>query len=185
MRPRAFSSVSNHSKARTLTDELKPEDVERLRAVLKPRRERWDFAHAMNQWAALAYDDEPKQVEDDNQFDDELVNEIIVPGPARRNRGRKLKRTPGQVAQLIKSDFLKNKRRRRERAKIAASTVPTHILKHRKTARSRAGAPRADIRREALVFLVTRHGSLSTNASPWPRRGHAYVPKQRLTAAEA
>ena len=107
----------------------------------------------MNQWAALAYDDEPQQADDGIQFDDELINELIVPGPAKRNRGRKLKRTPGQVAQLIRSDFLKNKRRRRERAKIAASTVPTHILKHRKTARSRAGAPRADIRREALVFL--------------------------------
>jgi hypothetical protein len=35
-----------------LTNELKSEDVERLRAVLKPRRERYDFAYTMNRWAS-------------------------------------------------------------------------------------------------------------------------------------
>jgi hypothetical protein len=42
-----------------LTDELKPEDIERVRAVLKPRRERYDFAYTMNRWAELALDIEP------------------------------------------------------------------------------------------------------------------------------
>jgi hypothetical protein len=57
--PVAFSSVSNHSKAWTLTDELKPADIERLRVVLKPRRERYGFAYTMNRWAELALDAEP------------------------------------------------------------------------------------------------------------------------------
>jgi hypothetical protein len=59
IRPRTFASASNHSKAWKLTDELKPEDIERLRAVLKPRRERFDFAYTMNRWAELALDVEP------------------------------------------------------------------------------------------------------------------------------
>jgi hypothetical protein len=56
MRPRDFSFASNHPKAWTLTDELKPEDIDRLRAVLKPRRERYGFAYTMNRWAKLASD---------------------------------------------------------------------------------------------------------------------------------
>jgi hypothetical protein len=42
-----------------LTDELKPKDIERLRAVLNPRRERFGFAYTMNRWAELALDAEP------------------------------------------------------------------------------------------------------------------------------
>jgi hypothetical protein len=67
----AFSSTSNHSKAWTLTDELKPEDIERLRAVLKPRRERFDFAYTMNRWAELALDagppSDPRSVRSDTR----------------------------------------------------------------------------------------------------------------------
>jgi hypothetical protein len=42
-----------------LTDELKPKDIERLRAAINPRRERFDFAYTMNRWAELALDAEP------------------------------------------------------------------------------------------------------------------------------
>jgi hypothetical protein len=42
--PVAFSFESNHSKAWTLTDELKLEGIERLRAVIKSWRERFGQA---------------------------------------------------------------------------------------------------------------------------------------------
>ena len=57
--PVALSSESSLLKGKDMTDELKPEDIERLRAVLKPRRERFDFAYTMNRWAELALDAEP------------------------------------------------------------------------------------------------------------------------------
>jgi hypothetical protein len=38
---------------------LDPTTIEQLRAVLKPRRERFDFAYTMNRWAELALDGDP------------------------------------------------------------------------------------------------------------------------------
>src|SRR5215471_9078300 len=57
--PVAFSSASNHWKAWTMTHKLKPEDIERLRTMLKPRCERHDFKTTMDRGANLASDARP------------------------------------------------------------------------------------------------------------------------------
>jgi hypothetical protein len=52
------------SEVGTLTDKLKPEDIKHLRTVLKPLRERYDFATTMNRWACevRASDDDSEPV---------------------------------------------------------------------------------------------------------------------------
>jgi hypothetical protein len=68
-----------------LTDELKPEDIQRLRAVLRPPlRERYDFGTTMNRWAreVRASDDDSEPVlPDDGTNWDELIAEISEPNP--------------------------------------------------------------------------------------------------------
>jgi hypothetical protein len=80
-----LSSKSSLSKARTLTDELKPEDIKRLHAALRPPlRERYDFATTMNRWAleirACDDDTEPVLSEDGTDWD-ALASEILEPDP--------------------------------------------------------------------------------------------------------
>jgi hypothetical protein len=72
-----------------MTVALSPQTIEELRAVLKPRRERYGFAIVMQRWAALACEDETAGA--DAQGEDALVTQldalvtqlIVNPAPER------------------------------------------------------------------------------------------------------
>jgi hypothetical protein len=128
--------------------------IARLRAVLKPRRERYSIAVVMEQWAELARGGGPSPlgVLPDEQ---ELISLILEPGRATRNRARKPKSRPTNAIRAI---YLKGKRARA--AQVRADAEAFRRKRAGRPARprtrrvaSKAGRPRADIGREALLFL--------------------------------
>jgi hypothetical protein len=71
-------------KARTLTDEFRSGDIKRLRALLKPPRERYDLATTMNRWACgvrTCDDNSEPTLPDDGTDWDAPVSEILEPDP--------------------------------------------------------------------------------------------------------
>ncbi len=145
--------------------ELDPAAIERLRTVLNPRRERHSFALAMQRWAELARGRDPgasERIEQPgvDQFEwpaeppgaeGRYLGMLITDGPATRNRPRKRKARAGRDGENRELRALFEEAQRKHRAKAAA---PIKSVRTRKRAGSRVGAPRADLRREALLFLA-------------------------------
>ena len=139
-----------------MTGELDPTTIERLRAEFKPRRERYNFALAMQCWAALALGRDPgvselgpfaewfapPQGEDRTvpprewpPQEAELIAALIVDGPARRKRGRK-------------------QQTRRRLDETGNQKLPPSPVKARSPNPKGAGRPPEDVQREALLFLA-------------------------------
>jgi hypothetical protein len=139
-----------------VTRELDPATIEQLRAVLKPRRERYSFEFAMRWWAELALGRDPGvselgpfiewfkppqgedptvPVEDWPAQEAELIADLLIDGPARRDRGRK-------------------RQQRRRLDETGKHELPPSPAKPPSPNPKGAGRPPEDVDREALLFLA-------------------------------
>jgi hypothetical protein len=138
--------------------------LEQLIAVLKPRRDQHNLAvEAMQRVAALVKAElakkedpfewfEPPQGEVDvppEQWpaqEAKLVDALLVDGPGTRNRARKREYRAGSEIKAYQREVQRKRCAQIERA--------AQRRKPRRTARSKAGPPRSDLRRLVLQFLA-------------------------------
>jgi hypothetical protein len=120
------------------------------------------MALVMQRWTALARGEDPGASNPEqpgaDQFEwpseppgaeDRYSEMLLIEGPVRRNRQRKRSTRLGSDGHdpRIRADYEKRQRRLRPKKSVKCRKV-------HKPAGSKAGAPRADIRREALLFLT-------------------------------
>lgn len=80
-----------------ITNELDPATIESLRAVLAPRRERFDFAYTIGRWASEVRadsDDGKREAEDDATDWDALAADMLEPDPEAPKTKPRTKQVP-------------------------------------------------------------------------------------------
>jgi hypothetical protein len=159
---------------KALKEELAPRDHQRPSRRAQTAARAVQFAIAMQRWAALAHGEDPGASNPEQPGADQFewpserpeaeaqyLEMLMTHGPARRKRQRKREPRAGSDGEDRGLRAIFEEARCKRRAKAAA---PIKSVRTRKRAGSRAGAPRADLRREALLFLAVLYRDFAKKA---------------------